>query len=183
VNQNYGGFKMAGTFFFTFAVSICISFGLMSSQKACEMKKESTGCQYWRSKVDAEVEPPVGAQKVDEADQQTILDGIECLLHMEGNKHSAKFSGATKPYVSQIFKPATADVAALYYISYLYYQKWDHADAIALRDDSGKVNSPTAIQEAYKNYRKWFEKVKKIGLSKARELKLDPLKDSATHWY
>ena len=84
------------------------------------MKKESAGCQYWHSKVDTEVHPPTAVPVVDLADQQTVLDGIDCLLQMEGNKHSAKFGGATQPYVSQLFKPTTAEVAALYYISYLY---------------------------------------------------------------
>jgi hypothetical protein len=174
---------MLRTLIFAVAGSICMSFGLMSFQKACVMKKQSTGCQYWQSKVDAEVGPPASAQKTNETDPQTILDGIACLLQMEGNKHSARFSGATKPYVSQIFKPATVDIAALYYISYLYHQRWDHADAVALRDESGEVNSPRAIPKAYKSYRKWFEEVKKIGLSKAREMKLDPLKDAKVRWY
>jgi hypothetical protein len=174
---------MPRTLFFACAVVICMSFSLTSFQKACAMKKESAGCQYWQSKVDAEVEPPAGTQKVDEADQQTILYGIDCLLRMEGNKHSAKFSGATKPYVSQLFKPATAEVASLYYISYLYYQKWDHADAVALRDQNGEIDKPEAVRQAYKSYKKWFEQVKRIGLAKAREMKIEPLKDTKVHWY
>lgn len=174
---------MLRTFVFTFAVGISISFSLTSSQKACEMEKGSERCQYWQSKVDAEVEPPVGVRKVDEANQQTIIDGIECLLQMEGNKHSAKFSGATRPDVSQLFKPATAEVAALYYISFLYYQKWDHADAVALRDENGEIDKPEAVSQAYESYKKWFEQVKRVGLSKAREMKLRPLADTKIHWY
>ncbi len=159
---------MLRTFFFTFAVGVCISFSFTSSQKACEMEKGTASCQYWQSMVDADVEPPVGVQKVDEANQQTIIDGIECLLQMKGNKHSAKFSGATRPDVSQIFKPATVEVAALYYISFLYYQKWDHADAVALRDENGKIDTPEAVRQGYQSYRKWFGQVKRVGLSKAR---------------
>jgi hypothetical protein len=174
---------MLRTVLFGCSVTIYISFGLISLPKACEMKKESGSCQYWQSKVDADLKPSVGAQKVDETNQQMILEGIDCLLQMEGNKHPAKFSGATKPYVSQLFKPATVEVAALYYISYLYYQKWDHADAVALRDPNGEVNSPRAIQRVYKSYRKWFREVRKVGLAHAREAKLDPLDGTAIRWY
>ena len=142
-----------------------------------------TQCEYWQSKVDAELKSPTAAAGVPETDPESIVAGIECLLRMEGNKHAAKFSGATKPYVSQIFKHATADVAALYYISYLYYQKWDHADAIALRDENGEVDRPEAVRQAFESYRKWFDEVKRVGLVKAKTMKLEPLKDTKVHWY
>jgi len=174
---------MSRTFFVVFAVSICISFGLPSFEETCAMEKESADCQYWQSKVDAEVHTPTAAPIVDLSDQQTVLDGIDCLLQMEGNRHSAKFDGATHLYVSQLFKPTTAEVAALYYISYLYYQKWDHADAVALRDENGEVNKPKAVRQAYQSYKKWFEQVKRLGLAKAREMKIEPLKDTKVHWY
>jgi hypothetical protein len=48
------------------------------------------------------------------------MAGIKCLLKMEGNKNRAAFSGAVKLHVSQSFENTPADVAALYYISYLY---------------------------------------------------------------
>jgi hypothetical protein len=174
---------MPRTLVFTFAVTICIGLGFTPFKKVCDKKKESAGCYYWQSKVDAGLVSPADDKKVDETDPRIILDGIDCLLQMESNRNPAKFSGATNPYVSQIFQPATVEVAALYYISYLYYQKWDHADAIALRSENGEINSPKAIQRAYKSYRKWFEEVRKIGLAKAREMKLDPLKDAKVRWY
>jgi hypothetical protein len=155
----------------------------MFLQNPRAMKEVSAPCQYWQSKVDSELEPSPDVQEVDEANRQDILGGIKCLLQMEGNKHPARFSGATNYAVSQTFSHATADVAALYYISYLYYQKWDHADAIALQDEHGEINSPKAIHSAYESYRKWFEVVRKIGLSKARDLRLDPLKDAKVKWY
>lgn len=164
-------------------MNICLILLAMSPQELRGEKRGSGKCQYWLSKVDAKVKLPPGSQNVDETSSQTILEGIECLLQTKGNKHPAKFSGATKPYVSQIFKPATVEVAALYYISYLYYQKWDHADAIALRDETGSVNSPKAIGLAYDSYRKWFEEVRRLGIAKAREMNLDPLKDAKVRWY
>ena len=111
------------------------------------------------------------------------MAGIECLLKMEGNKNRARFSGAVKDYVSQLFENTPADVAALFYISYLYHQKWDHADAVALRGSDGSVNTPKVVQDAYRSYKKWFAEVKRIGLSKAREMKLDPLKHTKVTWY
>jgi hypothetical protein len=174
---------MLRTVLFACAVTIYISFDLVALPKACEMKRESQSCQYWGSKIDAELKPLVSAQNIDETNPQMILDGIDCLLHMKGNKHRAKFSGATKPNVSQLFKPATVEVAALYYISYLYYQKWDHADAIALRDEKGRIDKPESVRQAYQSYKKWFEEVKRVGVVKAREMKLRPLAHTKVHWY
>ena len=166
-----------------FVVSAGISFDLPSFTEIYAMGKETLGCQYWQSKVDAQVPPPTPEPRVDLADQQTVFDAIDCLLEMEGNKHSAKFGGAQQPYVSQIFDSTTAEVAALYYISYLYYQKWDHADAVALRDENGEVNSPRAVRQAYRSYKQWFKQVKKVGLARAREMRIAPLKDTKVRWY
>ena len=55
-----------------------------------------------------------------------MVQAIDCLLRLEGNKRKAEFTGATNPYTSQIFEAATVEVAALFYISHLFYQKWDH---------------------------------------------------------
>ena len=147
------------------------------------MKCEPDICEYWRSKVDATVRSPPNTSKVDEKNPLTVIAAIECLIKMEGNKHPATFSGAVSLEASQIFPQATADVAALYYISYLYHQKWDHADAIALRGADGSVNTPKVIREAYRSYKKWFKSVKRVGLPRAREMKLDPLKETKVYWY
>jgi len=76
------------------------------------------------------------------------------------------------------------EIAALFYASYIFYGKdWDHfATGIALMEDR-KINSPETIKKAYKHYRKWFEKVKEIGLEEARIRGLDPLKGSGIGWY
>ncbi len=161
-------------------VAVCAVVGCLSIEAFGEMKDIS---QYWQSKVDATVTAPKNTPEADVTDPQVVMAGIECLLKIEGNKHPAKFSGAVNDEVSQIFPRATADVAALYYISYLYYQKWEHADAIALRGPDGEVNKSDDIREAYRSYRKWFKQVKRVGLAKAREMKLEPLKDTKVHWY
>jgi hypothetical protein len=42
---------------------------------------------------------------------------------------------------------------------------------------------PEAVRQAYQSYKKWFEQVKRLGLAKAREMKIEPLKDTKVHWY
>jgi hypothetical protein len=123
-------------------------------------------------------------QPIDEKNPGTIMQATECLLKLEGNKKKARFSGATNPYVSQLFKPATVEVAVLFCVSYLFYQKWDHADAIALvGDDNQKISAPKTVQDAYKYYRRWFKQVQAIGIVKAREMKVEPLKGKDVRWY
>jgi hypothetical protein len=121
---------------------------------------------------------------MDEENPAKIMQAVECLLKLEGNKNKAKFSGATNPRVSQLFEPATVEVAALFYVSYLFYQKWDHADAIALvGENNQKVNTPKTVKKAYKYYRSWFKQVKSIGIVKARKMKIEPLKGKDVRWY
>ena len=139
-------------------------------------------CEYWWSKADDTL-PRSKEPDPDLTDERVVMAGIECLLKMKGNTHPARFSGAISLEVSQIFDNTTANVAALYYISYLFQQKWDHADAVALRGPDGDFNTRQIIAEAYKSYEKWFEEVKKIGLAKSREQKLNPLKYSQLRWY
>ena len=65
----------------------------------------------------------------------------------------------------------------------MFHQKWDHADAIALTDEEGKVNSSKAVHKAYLSYRRWFEEVRTTGFAAAREAKLEPLRGEKTRWY
>lgn len=46
---------------------------------------------------------------------------------LEGDKSRGAFSGATHTAVSEIFPQSTVKICALYYISYLFYEKYDHA--------------------------------------------------------
>lgn len=154
----------------------------MATRKNTPPSKQSARCQYWQSKVDETLASPL-EQAIDERDPQNILEAVGCLLQMEGNKHPARFSGATQLYVSELFEPATSEIGALYYISYLYTQKWSHADAIALQGDDGAINSPQDIEIAYQSYRRWFEQVKAVGIVKARQMNLQPLKDTNVEWY
>jgi hypothetical protein len=152
-------------------------------QVSKKMQTATDKCLYWQSEVDESVKLPHGYQEPGEKDERTIMNGIECLLNSEGNKNKAKFSGATHAYVSQLFEPATVEVAALYYISYLYLQKWDHADAIDLANDNEGADQAETTRRAYKAYRAWYKKVKKIGIVKAREKHLNPLQGTGIRWY
>lgn len=145
--------------------------------------RSGVDCEYWYSCVDSKYHTPVGVA-VDISDEKCILGGIECLLSCEGNNQLAKFSGASNDMVSANIPPARIEVAALYYISYLYYGKWDHAYAVLLEDEHGNENTDESIKKAYKSYRKWFKQVKKIGIKRSRALGLDPLQYAkGVNWY
>src|SRR3990167_6218031 len=123
------------------------------------------------------------------SDSQTV-DAIACLLDAEADSRPASISGSIGQRTGQIFEPAPANLAALYYISYLFKRRYAHASGVGLRgEDAGHevggqyVTRPEAIRRAYSSYRKWFARLKKIGLCKARATGLDPLEASGLWWY
>lgn len=144
------------------------------------MEAKADVCKYWQSQVDTETDVDF---EVDETNPKNVILGIECLLKLEGNKKKGLFSGATNDRVSNIFPAASIEVCALYYISYLFSQDWQHANAIALVGKDGAINSDESVRKAYESYRLWLKKIKKMGLQKARETKLNPLADSGVRWY
>ncbi len=111
------------------------------------------------------------------------MEIIECLLESKGDK--TPFLGVViNNYVSQTFGPSPFEVVALFHISYLFYGKKDFADAMVLvNDEDEEQNSNRSIKIAYKAYKKWFKKVKKVGFEEARKQKLDPLIGSGVSWY
>lgn len=140
-------------------------------------------CRYWNSRIDSTVSLPDNFERPNEKDPQNIMAGIRCLLQLEGNHNQARFSGATRPDTSQIFSSQTVEVAALFYISYLYYQDWGaFSGAVALRGDDG-IDKPSTIRKAYKYYRGWFKNVEKIGIVEARKKQIAPLKGKDVSWY
>jgi hypothetical protein len=154
--------------------------GVAYPEMTCQA--QDIDCKYWQSKVDPRITLPQTKAREETGDEQ-VLQAIECLLKLQGRKDESKLRGATKLTVSQGFGPASVEVAALYYISYLYFQKWDHGSAIALRDAKGEVDKPAAVAQAYKSYKRWFKRVKSVGLTKAREMDLRPLSDTRVRWY
>jgi hypothetical protein len=150
-----------------------------------ESSNAQNKCRYWQAKVDWDTELPESSTSVNETGDQSVVEAINCFLALEGKHQPSKLQGATNPRVSQTFPPAPVEVAALYYISYLFKQKWDHADAIALVE-SGNIhefNPPDGVKRAYEYYRAWFKKVQRVGLAKAREMKLEPLDGKDVRWY
>lgn len=165
---------------YTFFVVLFLSASVFAQQSSKDI------CIDWKGRIDDtlnETYLPIYVEP-EELNEQEVFQAIECLLKLEGNKNKARFSGATRTDQSSVPQFTPGEVSALWYISFLYYQKFDHAGGvIALSDNSGEFSSPGAIKEAYKSYRKWFEEVKKIGLIKAREQKLDPLAYTDIKWW
>ncbi|MBN2431266.1 MAG: hypothetical protein JXQ27_07315 [Acidobacteria bacterium] len=138
-------------------------------------------CQYWMSIVDPSIQRP--DLHLSWQDEGNILFAIECLFELKGRTGPANFSGATHPAVSDIFDHATVEVAALYFMTYLYYQTPDYVNAVVLVDKNNEFSTEAAIEKAYDLYRKWYQEIEKLGISKAREQGLDPLQDSDVRWY
>jgi hypothetical protein len=157
----------------------------MAQTKSSESKKDV--CYRWQTQVD----PSFKRIEINESTLSVaeVQEGIGCLLKLKGKTNKARFTGTTRfnPYASQGKKPlqkaATVEIAALYYISYLFYNNWEHASSIALYDENtGEVNSKKNVEVAYKSYQEWFKKVIEIGIEEARKQKLDPLSGSSVSW-
>jgi hypothetical protein len=160
----------------------------------CYVANGQAPCQYWHHRVDVYVELP-DLNFPNEKDPEIIKQGIECLLKLEGNKNISRIGANPMPHLTgpilaggpiSIFStPTRVEVAALYLISSLYYQRWDHANWVVLVNDPDSKEVDTSgdnVRRAYQYYREWFEQVKFIGVVKARELKLEPLKGKDVWW-
>jgi hypothetical protein len=155
-----------------------IGLGVQQTQAAPE-----GDCLYWQSRVDPNIRLPKGVVPPDVSNEQNAIQAMRCLLDLEGNKSKSTIEGATRADTSQVFGVATVEVAALYYISYLYYENWGHAGAACLRRNGELTNDAVTVADAYKAYRRWFDKVKEIGLRRAREKRIAPLQGTALSWY
>jgi hypothetical protein len=138
------------------------------------------GCDYWLAQVDSKTEVNY---ELDEKDPRNITKGIARLLKLEGNKTKGLFSGATNDRVSHIFPESTVEICALYYISYLFYGDWEHANGIALGKKNRVINPPQTVKEPFTSYRKWFREIRRIGIERARSRKMEPLACSGISWY
>jgi len=153
---------------------------VMISLVALQAESRGAECEYWYSQVDPKTDSEL---ELDESDPNSVLKGIECLLKLEGKRSEGAFGGATRDEVSQILPTSTVEICALYYISYLYSGDWKHASGVALVGSDGKLNSPSTIRVAFAEYRKWFRKVKSMGLAEARTAKVEPLGGSRIRWF
>ena len=170
---------------FFFQVLIILTFWIAVAAPVNAQKKPKNTCIRWQARIDQTLGEMPTYDRPEELTEKETLIFIECLLQLEGNRNKASFGGAVRTDASSVPQFTPVEVAALYYISYLFYQKFDHSNAsvVALADDSGEFSSKNSVKKAYKSYRKWFKKVKRMGLNQARQQKLDPLSGSGVAWY
>ena len=170
-------------------VAMFLSYGIFFVMTAPETgahsnqaMSQSIDCRVWNSQIDPAVhhESPPNPITLSDTD---ALEAMNCLIKNRGNRTIAKIGGATNLAVSQQLPEPTVELAALYYISYIFTKSYQHADGIALWDDAGTINPPHSIESAYSAYITWLNEVRKVGVSKARRLRLDPLNRSGLAWY
>ncbi len=179
-------------------VALFAGIGVSQSTKNDNKSMNCGKCDYWQARVNPSIKLPKNADETDtknstvelsfdfdisEEDAAKLLEATECLLKLKGETSSSNLSSLFGLGHSSRLPSPTVEVAALYYISALYHKKWRHANGIILVDKDGERNKKESIETAFKSYKAWFEKVKKIGLQKAREEKLEPLADSGVEWY
>ena len=159
---------------------LTIWIGLLFSP--CFAQKTGSNCQDWQSRIDSKT--TFYFKNDDDKTQEEIYKGIDCFFRLKGKKQSSNIIGATRSDVSQLFfEPTSLEVAALYYITYMVYQRWDYAAAPYLVDRKGRLNTSRSVNEAYKAYKIWFERVKEMGLEEARKRSPNPLANSSVRWY
>ena len=107
---------------------------------------------------------------------------IRCLLQLKGQMRPSRFGGATRFDVSEVGAETPIDVAALYYITFIYTRTWAHADAVMIDGPDG-VNRRATVKEAFAAFEAWSETVDRIGIAKVRADGLHPLRGTPLHWY
>jgi hypothetical protein len=92
--------------------------------------------------------------------------------------------------LSQIYKGKNKDYSiqleALFLINQIFFNNPFNYSPIPLLIDSKTKNEETIkgqiIEEAYQNYKKWFQDVSEIGFEKAKKEKIYPLSNSKVSW-
>jgi hypothetical protein len=165
-------------------------------QTTCQQrfKTEKDCCDYWdfyitrdQSKLKLFAQYQEDSIYIRE-DDESVICGIRCLLKYQGDRRKVGLNLAKfNPQCSTVFtvkgqKPKrTIEIAALSAIRSLFGSD-DGLYTMTLLDSKGNPNSSKAIMKAYQYYREWFAEVQKVGLSRAREMKLDPLKGKDVQW-
>ena len=119
------------------------------------------------------------------------LEAIKCLLSAEDDTRTSVFEMRGNSEWSQMYSAPSVNLAALWTISYIYTSDFNHSLAMALvgqdaasSDSNGiYVTKQEAVHRAFRAYRVWYEKVKRIGLSRAQADNLDPLEGTGLCWY
>lgn len=142
-------------------------------------------CKEWQAAVDPKIESsnPVSVHNPKQMkSNDNVLFGIDCLLQLKGRKHKSEESQVTDFTLGLRRASPSVEVLALYAVSAIYHENWQHSWAIVLTEN-GKKNKQSTIKKAYKAYQAWFEKVKELGLEEVRRQKLDPLDGTGVRWY
>ena len=90
---------------------------------------------------------------------------------------------------SEMERATTLEVAALYLISAIYYNKLPFANAPLLVDKTANRGEREArnrkeyLEWGYKSARQWFQECQKRGLEALRQERLDPLAYAKLSWY
>lgn len=146
--------------------------------------QETDLCSCAVARIDANGKTTTECPEIKSLSDEETIKIIDCFLNQKGNKKPV-WGVVVSDTVSQTFGPSPLEVVALFDISALFYQGKFFASAkvLVLDDDDNKLNTRKAIAVAHKAYRKWFEKVKIIGLQEARRQGLDPLAGTDVSWY
>jgi hypothetical protein len=140
-----------------------------------------SNCDYWASKVDPDV-PLQGARIMELPADDDAAGAIRCLLMLHGRAGRARFGGALRDDVTVNGKPTPIDVAALFFMSSIYEQSWDHAHAVEIVGPHGS-NTRATVREAYEAFERWSRTVDRLGIAEVRARKLDPLAGTKLYWY
>ncbi len=86
-------------------------------------------------------------------------------------------------------KVVTVEVAGLYLISAIYFQRTDFSRIAVFRDlnieqvSKSISNKKENVERAYQWVEKWVEKCRREGIASLREKKIDPLAGSNLYWW
>jgi hypothetical protein len=162
---------------------VFLSLGPRANAQIKQSKKISAKCLPWMNRID----PALGKEPRETfpVPEQDLLTAMGCLLEAEGNDNPSRCEMNMTHNGSWPLPPPTVEIFALYYISYIFEEDWTYAVGIALIDRDKKINSPAAVRAAYRAYRKWYLKVRTIGVEQARKEHLQPLNQDrdGVNWF
>jgi hypothetical protein len=167
-----------------FSMFMVAPIGAPQSKEKTGQAKAADECRRWRAMVDPQVHSAsIHPEVANLADAEASF-GISCLLVLEGIHRPGRFSGVTRLDVSQLLPQATVGLDALYVISAIYNQKWEHAQGIALVDSKFQLLTPEkGAKSAFPFVKAWYARVKNLGIGKLRAEHDDPLRDSGLKWF
>jgi hypothetical protein len=139
-------------------------------------------CASWQAIADPRRTDEVDSSRL--PSDSEVVEAIRCLLELEGDKSPGRFGGATRADTSAwVEEEATVELDALYAISWISWQRYDHAGIVALTRDGESLDSPDTVAEAFQDVRSWFERLKLEGIEALRSRGDAPLTSGRVRWY